>query len=224
MTLGDGAALVIRSRATARAGLAVLQGGPAGPPGADGADGVMASIVPGNNIDVDATDPANPVVSVEGLTLADVGDVTASPAEVNVLDGVTATTTELNYVDGVTSAVQTQIDGKASRTGGGREAKANAPATTGSVTLDLSAASVFQVTPTGNITSLAFSNVPASGIACTVTFIVNQDGTPRTIATPTGGVFLGAATPTQVANKTCVFTYLTTDGGTTWYCTAAVQV
>lgn len=40
-------------------------------------------------------------------------DVTASAAELNVLDGVTATTTELNHTDGVTSAIQTQLDGKA---------------------------------------------------------------------------------------------------------------
>lgn len=38
--------------------------------------------------------------------------VTATTAEINLLDGVTATTAELNYVDGVTSAIQTQIDGK----------------------------------------------------------------------------------------------------------------
>jgi len=40
--------------------------------------------------------------------------MTASTAELNILNGVTASTTELNYVDGVTSAIQTQIDGKAS--------------------------------------------------------------------------------------------------------------
>jgi hypothetical protein len=38
--------------------------------------------------------------------------VTASAAELNILDGVTASTAEINYVDGVTSAIQTQIDGK----------------------------------------------------------------------------------------------------------------
>jgi len=40
--------------------------------------------------------------------------VTATTAELNILDGVTATAAELNYVDGVTSAIQTQIDAKAS--------------------------------------------------------------------------------------------------------------
>lgn len=38
--------------------------------------------------------------------------VTASTAELNILDGVTASTAELNYVDGVTSNIQTQLDGK----------------------------------------------------------------------------------------------------------------
>jgi len=40
--------------------------------------------------------------------------VTADAAEINILDGATLSTTELNYVDGVTSAIQTQLDGKAS--------------------------------------------------------------------------------------------------------------
>ena len=44
--------------------------------------------------------------------LSTISDVTATAAEVNILDGATLTTTELNYVDGVTSAIQTQIDGK----------------------------------------------------------------------------------------------------------------
>ena len=33
--------------------------------------------------------------------------VTASTAEINLLDGVTATTAEINYLDGVTSNIQT---------------------------------------------------------------------------------------------------------------------
>jgi hypothetical protein len=41
-------------------------------------------------------------------------DLTATSTELNVLDGITATTTELNYVDGVTSAIQTQLNDKAS--------------------------------------------------------------------------------------------------------------
>ena len=50
-------------------------------------------------------------------TLANITDVTASAAEVNVLDGITATTTELNYVHGVTSNIQTQLDSKGTGSG-----------------------------------------------------------------------------------------------------------
>ena len=39
--------------------------------------------------------------------------VTATATELNLIDGVTATTAELNYVDGVTSAIQTQLNTKA---------------------------------------------------------------------------------------------------------------
>ena len=40
-------------------------------------------------------------------------DITATAAELNILDGVTVSTEELNYVDGVTSNIQTQLNGKA---------------------------------------------------------------------------------------------------------------
>lgn len=46
-------------------------------------------------------------------TLSSFG-ITATAAELNRLDGVTATTTEINYLDGVTSAIQTQLNNKAS--------------------------------------------------------------------------------------------------------------
>lgn len=134
------------------------------------------------------------------------------------------TTAGKAILDDADAAAQRATLGAAASTLGGAEVKAAASATTGSTTLNCATASVFSVTPTGNITTVSLTNVPASGTACTITFIVNQGATPRTIATPSGGVFLGAATPTQVANKTCVFTYLTVDGGTVWYCSAAVQV
>ena len=38
--------------------------------------------------------------------------LTATGAEINILDGVTATATELNYVDGVTSVIQPQLDSR----------------------------------------------------------------------------------------------------------------
>lgn len=49
----------------------------------------------------------------DGLVASDITDLTASAADLNILDGATLSTTELNYVDGVTSAIQTQLNAKA---------------------------------------------------------------------------------------------------------------
>lgn len=47
------------------------------------------------------------------ITTSQINDITATAAELNVLDGITATTQELNYTDGVTSNIQTQLNSKA---------------------------------------------------------------------------------------------------------------
>ena len=49
---------------------------------------------------------------IPSLHLSKISDVTATAAEVNILDGAILTTTELNYVDGVTSSIQNQLDSK----------------------------------------------------------------------------------------------------------------
>lgn len=92
--------------------------GPQGDTGPQGPSGVVASIVAGNNIDVNSADPANPIVSVETLTVSDISDLSA-------------TATELNYTDGVTSAIQTQIDAKVPNT-----RTVNGNALSSNVTLD----------------------------------------------------------------------------------------
>ena len=59
-------------------------------------------------------DTADNIITV---VAADISDVTATAAELNVLDGIEASTEELNHLDGVTSPIQTQLDGKASLAG-----------------------------------------------------------------------------------------------------------
>lgn len=56
--------------------------------------------------------------------------VTATAAELNVLDGITATTAELNFCDGVTSNIQTQLNGKLSTSGTAAKATADASGNT----------------------------------------------------------------------------------------------
>jgi len=64
-----------------------------------------------NTITVQASNISDVTASAAELNILD--GVTAGTSELNVLDGITATTSELNYVSGVTSALQTQIDAKA---------------------------------------------------------------------------------------------------------------
>lgn len=70
----------------------------------------------GANIDIEASQISDVTATAAELNILD--GVTSTAAELNLLDGVTATTAELNFIDGVTSAIQTQIDGKVSKTNG----------------------------------------------------------------------------------------------------------
>ena len=68
----------------------------------------------GHTDDTDLITLANGVVTVAGeisVTTLDIGgtNVTATAAELNILDGVTSTATELNIVDGDTSATSTTV-------------------------------------------------------------------------------------------------------------------
>lgn len=76
-----------------------------------------------------------------GVTLSQLG-VTATAAELNVMDGVTATTAELNYVDGVTSNIQTQLNAKVptSRTVNGKALSGNITLSASDVGADASGA------------------------------------------------------------------------------------
>ena len=81
-------------------------------------------IEPGNKLAVDGFyvtfNGAEQTLTNKTLTSPKVNEnvaLTATSSELNILDGATLSTTELNYVDGVTSAIQTQIDNKASLAG-----------------------------------------------------------------------------------------------------------
>lgn len=88
--------------------------------------------------------------------------VTATAAELNLLDGVTATTTELNYVDGVTSNIQTQLNAKAPLA---------SPALTGTPTAPTATAgtNTTQVATTAFVTTAVANKTSVSGNAGTAT-------------------------------------------------------
>lgn len=86
-------------------------------------------------------------------------------------------------------------------------------------TLDLENGNSFEVTLTDNCT-FTFSNPPASGTSGSFTLILRQDATgSRTVTWPTSVDWAGGTAPTisSAASSVDVYTFLTVDGGTTWF-------
>lgn len=87
------------------------------------------------------------------------------------------------------------------------------------LTLDLSTGNHFKVSLNAQVTSMVLSNPPASGVAFAFTFVTVGDGTAHgfvwnaNIKWPSGS----APTITTTLNKTDIYTFLTFDGGTTWW-------
>ena len=79
----------------------------------DGAGSGAAVVDVTGSLDLGSLILGGTAVTATAAELNIMDGVTATTAELNIMDGVTATTAELNYVGGVTSAIQTQLDTKA---------------------------------------------------------------------------------------------------------------
>jgi hypothetical protein len=87
---------------------------------------------------------------------------------------------------------------------------------TGNATLDLTSGNVFSHAPSANAT-FVFSNPPASGTGYDFTLKVTPSATvtitwPSSVEWPSG-----AAPAAPASGETDVYTFFTTDGGTTYY-------
>lgn len=101
-------------------------------------------------------------------------------------------------------------------TNGQRETVSAPAISAGALSLDLSAASVFNVALNANVTTLTFANMVA-GFATSFVLQFTADGTPRTVTQPASVVLLsGAYVPASTNGKRDLLTYTTLDGGTTW--------
>lgn len=89
----------------------------------------------------------------------------------------------------------------------------------GALTIDLEAGNVAEATLTED-TSIDFTNPPAAGKAGSLTLILKQDGTGGwSVTWPGSVVWPGGSAPSlsTAADAIDVLTFVTTDGGTTWY-------
>jgi hypothetical protein len=87
------------------------------------------------------------------------------------------------------------------------------------LTLNLNVAQVFLHTLADNVTTLTISNVPSeSNILVGFTLLVIGNGNTRTITWPASVKWAGGGAPTlsSGAFKTDVFSFISTDNGTTW--------
>ena len=89
----------------------------------------------------------------------------------------------------------------------------------GTLTLDLSLATVFDVVLNNNITSVVISNIAPAGKTSSFVLQLNGDGTARTVVWPTSFRWPGNTAPTLTStlNKIDVIVAYTNDGGTNWF-------
>ena len=167
-----------------------------------------------------------------------VTDITATAAELNILDGATVTTAELNILDGVTAtatelnyldittlgtteaskAVTADANGVVTFDNGISEESTTITSSSGAATLNMRDGTNFVHDLTENVT-YTFSNPASSGKVSSFTLKVIQGATARTITWPSSVDWAGATAPTLSTDNDAVdvFVFMTHDGGTTWY-------
>jgi cytoskeletal protein CcmA (bactofilin family) len=99
------------------------------------------------------------------------------------------------------------------------EVRSSVSLSAGTLTLNINNANVFEVTLTGNVTTVSILNASPSDNACTITLFVRQDATGgRTISWPASVRFGNLGAPTlSGANKLDIIYLTTLDGGSTWF-------
>jgi len=188
-------------------------------------------------------DGAGAAAAVKGIidktTLTTLG-VTATAAELNILDGVTSTTAELNILDGVTATaaelnyndiatlgtsqaskvVTADANGVVTFGNGITEEFTAVTSSSNSTTVDLHDGTVFSHTLTEN-TTFTFSNPAASGKASGFALKIVQDASASgyTVTWPASVDWPNSTTPalTNSASAVDQFVFYTHDGGTTYY-------
>ena len=159
------------------------------------------------------------------INVSEIGDLTATAAELNTLDGYTGAVGDLNRLDVTTEGtseaskvVTADSNGVVTFDNGKIEEVTEITSSSLAATLNLRDGDNFTHTLTENVT-YTFSNPAASGKASAFTLKVVQDSTARTITWPGTVDWAGGTAPTISTDSGAVdyFVFITTDGGTTYY-------
>lgn len=99
------------------------------------------------------------------------------------------------------------------------EVKTAPTISSGVLALNCALGNVFHVSLNAAITSITFSNIPASNTAYGLTLAFTMDGTARAVTWPAAVKWSGGTAPTltSTSTKVDIFVLTTWDGGTTWY-------
>ena len=144
---------------------------------------------------------AGTAITATGAELNILDGVTSTTAEINVLDGIPAglTAAEIGYSDGVTSAIQTQLGTKTASTvvnnwTAGQSGEITALTDGATITIDMADSNNFSVTLGGNRT---FANPSNDTAGQSGSIFITQDGTgSRTASWGTDWEFAGGTAPT----------------------------
>jgi hypothetical protein len=98
------------------------------------------------------------------------------------------------------------------------EVSASATISSNTLTLDLSTSGIFYVNLNSNINTLSITNTQSVGLSA-FTLILTADGTPRSITWGASILWPNNLPPTLTSTNTAedIFSFVTLDGGTTWY-------
>ena len=93
------------------------------------------------------------------------------------------------------------------------------------LTLDLSLGTVFAVTRTSGISTITFSNVPESGVCCSVSIFMTGNGTAHSVTWPAAVKWPAGIAPTltSTSGRTDLISLVTQNGGTSWAAFVAGQ-
>jgi hypothetical protein len=144
---------------------------------------------------------------IEQYTLTTAWDISTCPSDPDETFSYTGASTNLNGMSFYNSGAKVLLSG------GGTVYQFNF--STSTQTLDLSTGQTFSFTPSG-ATTVSFTNPPASGIATGFTVEVDNSAGGYALTWPSSVKWDLGAAPTATASKE-LYTFITTDGGTTYY-------